>query len=133
VKGAQEKKPKAEKLPKECANCAALHIGLICPYCGHEKIPQAGVETIDGELVEFTPKKKATKTDKQRFYSMAIHLDRERGKGGKLAKGLYKGKFDVWPRGLGEWSMTPDQDFLNYERSRRIAYAKKMEAGRART
>jgi len=128
VKGAQEKKPKAEKLPKECANCAALHIGLICPYCGHEKIPQAGVETIDGELVEFTPKKKPTMQDKQKFWSMSLHVDSKRGQGGRMAKALYKGKFDVWPRCLNDRLIEPDQDFLNYVKSRQIAYVKKMEA-----
>lgn len=123
----QEKKPKAEKLPKECANCAALHTGKTCPYCGHERKPQAGIEEHDGELVEFgTKKKQPTKADKQEFWSMAIWLDRDRNKGGKLAKGLYKGKFGVWPVGLDYTPKQPDQNFYNYEKSRRIAYAKKM-------
>jgi hypothetical protein len=85
----------------------------------------AGVETLDGELIEFTPKKgRDTKADKQRFYAMAQWLDRERGKYGKLAMALYKGRFGVWPRGLSTAPMPPDQAFLNYEKSRRIAFAK---------
>jgi DNA repair protein RadD len=130
IRGVQEKKAKAEKLPKECANCAALHTGKVCPFCGHERTPQAGVETVDGELVELTGKAKApTKEDKQIFWSMALHLDHNRGKGGKLAKAIYRSKFGVWPQGLEHKMKHPDQAFYNYEKSRRIAYAKKM--GRA--
>lgn len=121
----QERTAKAEKLPKACANCMTLHAGRICPCCGHERVPVAGVETKDGELVEITGRKpKATMADKQRFWSMALHLDRVRGRNGKLAMGLYKGKFDVWPRGLIDAPIVPDHAFMNYERSRRIAYAK---------
>lgn len=130
----QERKAKAEKLPKPCNKCETLHTGLICPACGNERVPVAGVDTVDGELVEITGRKAAaTMADKQAFWSMALYLDRERGKGGKLAKGLYKGKFGVWPRGLDYKAIPPSADFYNYEKSRRIAYAKKMakQEGRA--
>lgn len=117
--------PQADKLPKACGNCGALQAGLQCPFCGHERKPVAGVETADGELIEITGKpKKATAADKQMFWSMALHLDRTRQRGGKLAKGLYKGKFGVWPRGLDDVSVAPDPAFMNYEKSRRVAYAK---------
>lgn len=125
----------AEKLPKECGNCATLHTGKVCPMCGHERKPQPGIEENEGELVELTSKPKAapTRDDKQRFWSMALWVDADRRKGGRLAKALYKGKFGVWPKGLDDITAHPDQAFLNYERSRRIAYAKKMEkqGGRA--
>jgi hypothetical protein len=82
---------------------------------------------VDGELVELTGKTKPpTKQEKQEFWSMALHVDHNRGKGGKLAKALYKGKFGVWPQGLENRMKHPDQAFYNYEKSRRIAYAKKM-------
>lgn len=123
----QERKPSAEKLPKECSNCAALHTGKTCPFCGHERNPYSGIEGAEGELVQIRGKiKRATMEDKQRFYSMALHLDQSRGRGGKLALGLYKGKFGVWPRGLDARPMPPDAAFYNYEKSRRIAYAKRM-------
>ena len=129
AKGDKEPKPPAEKLPKECANCAALMTGLVCPYCGHVKKIVSGVKEADGELVEVTGKRNpATHDDKQRFWSMALGLDHERGKGGKLAKGLYKGKFDVWPRGLIDRHIMPDQAFRNYAKSRAIAYAKSKDA-----
>lgn len=123
----QERKEGAEKLPKPCVKCETLHIGKICPACGHERKPVAGVDAAEGELVEITGKKvAATMADKQRFWSMALWVDRDRNKGGRLAKGLYKGKFGVWPRGLRDDPARPDMAFLSYEKSRRIAYAKKM-------
>jgi len=129
-----EKQPaeRKEKLPKECANCAALHTGLNCPFCGHERKPVAGVETVDGDLIEMTPgkAKQPTKDEKQRFWSMALWVDRQRKKGGRMAKGLYKGKFGVWPRGLEDIEVEPDTAFQNYEKASRIRYAKRMEKER---
>jgi hypothetical protein len=85
----------------------------------------ANVEAADGDLVEITGRKaKATKAKKQQFWSMALWIDRERNKGGRLAKALYKGKFEVWPRGLDDTPIVPDQAFRSYQKSRRIAYAK---------
>lgn len=123
----QESKPKAEKLPKPCIQCGVLHLGALCPSCGHERKPSGKVETAEGDLVEITGRKVApTMAEKERFWAMALWIDRERNKGGKLAKALYKGRFGVWPRGIGYTPAPPDQAFLNYERSRRIAYAKRM-------
>jgi hypothetical protein len=59
---------------------------------------------------------------------MALWVDDERGKGGRLAKGLYKGKFGVWPRDLRDSRKAPDFEFTSYEKSRRIYWAKKMDA-----
>ena len=129
-----EKQPteRKERLPKECANCAALHTGLICPFCGHERKPVAGVETVDGELIELTPKQvkceKATREEKQRFYGMALWLAGERGYKKGWAANKYREKFKVWPRGLDEAVTPPDKAFLNWEKSRRIAWAKRRAA-----
>lgn len=121
-----------EKLPNKCANCAALHKGLKCPYCGHKRKPIAGVETVDGELIELTPAKakneQATKAEKQLFYSMALWMAGQRGYKQGWAANLYRGKFQVWPRGLSDIATPADQAFLNYEKSRRIAYAKRKGA-----
>ena len=63
---------------------------------------------------------------------MALWLDAERGKGGRLANGLFKGKFGKWPDRLYPAPIPPDAAFLSYERSRRIAYAKSMATREAR-
>jgi superfamily II DNA or RNA helicase len=128
----QERKASAEKLPKPCSVCGVLHVGMLCPACGHERKPVSGVEAADGNLVQLSGRQIApTMAEKQAFWAMALHLDRERQRGGKLAKGMYKGKFGVWPKGLIDHPRPPDQAFMNYEKSRRIAYAKAMEAKKA--
>lgn len=130
--GEKQVTERKEKLPKECANCAALHTGLTCPFCGHERKPVAGVETVDGELIELTPKQakseKASREEKQRFYGMALWMAQERGYKRGWAANKYREKFDVWPRGLDDVVTKPDQAFLNWEKSRRIAYAKRRAA-----
>ena len=132
IPGEKQKSEIKEKLPKECANCSALHIGLTCPFCGHERKPVAGVETVDGELIELTPAKakteKATRDEKQKFYSMALWMAGQRGYKTGWAANKYREKFDVWPRGLDDVALPADQAFLNYEKSRRIAWAKRQGA-----
>lgn len=125
-----ERKPAAEKLPTECPKCAALRIGRLCPECGHESQPPK-IDHAKGELVQISGKVKLpTMADKQRFWSMALWLDDDRKRGGSLAKGLYKGKFGTWPRGLSHTLIRPDAAFMDYEKSRRIAWAKRKEAER---
>lgn len=127
--GERQERKKAEKLPKPCTACGALHTGLTCLSCGHERKPVSGVETADGELIEITETKaKATREAKQAFWGMALWLARQRGYQIGWAKHLYKQKMGVWPRGLDDVPQAPDQKFLNYEKSRRIAWAKRKAA-----
>lgn len=123
-------KPKAklrESLPGECSKCGVVYTGVVCPSCGHERKPfRQHVDAVEGSLVAVSGKVKvSTKADKQLFWSMALWVDRERGKGRKLALALYKGRFGVWPRGLKDISTAPDQAFANYVTHSRIAYAKR--------
>ena len=124
-----ERKPGTEKLPTPCPACGVLHVGMVCPACGNERRPSGKVATQDGELVQIAGGlPRATLADKQLFWSMALWLDNERGRGGKLAKGMFKGKFGVWPNRLKDVPTPPDRAFLNYDKARRIAYAKEMAA-----
>lgn len=121
-------KEKPEQVPRECPSCGAVKPRGVCPACGFEPKRQSEIEFEEGELVEITGKPKApTMQDKQKFWSMALAVDRERGKDGRLAKALYRSKYGVWPRGLNDNAMQPDGEFLSYERSRRIAFAKRKE------
>lgn len=123
----QERKPSAEKLPKECANCAALHSGKTCPFCGHERKPYSGVEEAEGDLVQVKGKvKRATPEDKQRFYGMALWMADQRGYKPGWAANLYRKKLGGWPRGLDQRRVPADGDFLNFEKSQRIAWAKRQ-------
>lgn len=122
---------KGEATPKDCPKCGALRKGRECIACGFVAARQSEVEPEPGELVEVKARKpKVAMVDKQAFWSMAQHVDAERGKGGKLALALYKAKFGVWPRGLDDTRRQPDAEFLSYERSRRIArsFAKRRAA-----
>ncbi len=124
-KGEKQKKTLPEKLPRACPKCGVLFTGLVCPACGRERKPVSGVETADGKLIRITGGKKTfTKNEKQQFWGMARWIDNERQKNGKLALALYKNKFGVWPRMLDARMIPPDNAFMNYEKSRRIAYAK---------
>ena len=123
--GERQKRAPTEKLPKECANCGALHTGLTCPFCGHERKPPPGMEVVDGELVRISGKKAApTLEQKQAFWSMALWMANERKYKRGWAANQYRTKFGVWPRGLSDVPKPPDQAFLNWEKSRRIAWAK---------
>ncbi len=122
---------KGEPMPKDCPSCGALKPAKArtCPSCGFQPQRQSEVEVEEGELIELKPKaEKFNRDDKQKFWSMALSVDRDRSKGGRLAKALYKGKFGVWPQGLSSNPIEPDGAFLSYERSRRIAYAKRRQA-----
>lgn len=122
---------KGEPMPKDCPSCGALKPAKArtCPSCGFQPSRQSDIEVEEGELIELKPKApKATRDDKQKFWSMAQFVDRQRGKGGRLAKALYRGKFGVWPKDLSSVPIEPDGAFLSYERSRRIAYAKRRQA-----
>lgn len=130
-----EKKPareaSVEKLPKPCPVCSTVFHGMICPGCGHEKKPPR-IEAAEGDLVELRGKKTPpTMDDKARFWGMALWLDADRQKGGRLAKALYREKFGVWPKGMPDKHIPPDKAFWNYEKSRRIAYAKSAAKRRA--
>lgn len=127
------RKEKGEAMPRECGSCGTLKAPKVreCPVCGFTPSRQSEIEFEEGQLVEVTRgkgKQQATMAEKQDFWSMALWLDRDRNRGGKLAKGLYKGKFKVWPKGLEDRPVTPSAAFMSYERSRRIAYAKSKGA-----
>jgi DNA repair protein RadD len=127
----QAAKPKAEKLPKPCPACETLHLGAVCPACGHEKKPASGITEAAGDLVEVTGRvRKVTLGEKQAFWSMTKHLQMERGWSDGRAAHFYRERFGVWPRGLMDAPRAPDRAFWGYEKSRRIAYAKRMEAQR---
>lgn len=70
--------------------------------------------------------KRATPEDKQRFYGMALWMADQRGYKPGWAANLYRKKLGVWPRGLDQRRIPADGDFLNFEKSQRIAWAKRQ-------
>jgi DNA repair protein RadD len=128
---AGEKKEKKEPLPKECPSCQYLKPAKVhkCPNCGFEPVKQSGVVNEDGELTEFTGKKKLKKheysnEEKQQFYSGLIYIQQERGYKEGWGANQFREKFGVWPNGYEKTSIFPSPEVSNYVRSRQIAYAK---------
>lgn len=125
----QERKGKAEKLPKACPACSCLITGLLCPFCGHERQPVAGVETGEGELVEVTGKRKpATSEEKQAWWSGIKSIQRERGRSDGWASHTYRDRFGVWPRGLDSRPGPATPEIRNFIKSKDIRFAKSREA-----
>lgn len=126
-KGEKKKQKKNERLPKECANCGGLHTGLTCPFCGNERKPVAGVETVDGTLVALTPRKKKvfTKEEKQMWWSGLLHIAANRGRARGWAAHTYRDKIGVWPRGLDDIPAVPGPEVFNYVKAKDIRYAKR--------
>lgn len=127
-KVAERKEESKEKLPKPCPKCSALFVGRTCPACGHDRKPFSGIEYVEGELVELTPKAKApTMEEKQVFFSGLLWIARDRGYKSGWAANQYREKFKVWPRGLSEIPSPPTQSVQNYVKSRAIAWAKRRK------
>jgi superfamily II DNA or RNA helicase len=127
----QQRGQKAEKLPKECGNCAALVAANPCPFCGHERKPVAGVDHVDGQLIEISGKAPVyTREQKQAWWSaiQAIKLDRRKSDG--WASHCYRDKFGVWPRGLDDRPGPVSQDVRNWVKAKAIRWAKSQEARR---
>lgn len=122
----QHSKPRnPERLPVPCPKCTAVFSGPVCVNCGTTRKPPR-TEVVEGELVQLhgTPAS-PSKTEKQQFWSMCLWIDQKRGKNGRMAKALYREKFGNWPKGLRDVLAEPDTPFLNYEKSRRIAFGKR--------
>lgn len=129
-KGRQKAEPKdAAVLPKECPKCAYLRPPKVsvCPSCGFKPEPRSNVEVEDGKLVAITKragKRVVSRDEKQRWYSGLLWIAQTKGYSRGWAGNKFRGKFDVWPRGLDEVPEAPLFDILNYVKSRQIAWAK---------
>jgi DNA repair protein RadD len=136
---AYEKDKPAAK-PKKCPNC---HIVIppgkrVCAFCKTELPFNHGVEQEEGELVLFEGVSQRTKTkqakaefDPQEFYSGFLGIAKQRGYSEGWAAHAYKEKFGVWPRNLDNTPKEPTRRVIDYDRHRRIKYAKGREKAQA--
>ncbi|WP_296222799.1 DEAD/DEAH box helicase [uncultured Sphingomonas sp.] len=127
--GGKQVKAAAEKLPKECANCAALHTGTTCPFCGHEKVIWSGVEIAAGDLVQISGKVvRATKEDKQRWYSAFLWISEQRQYNKGWAYHKYKARFGMAPHhSLQKIACVPDQEIENWVKSQQDAWKRQQK------
>ena len=124
-KATVERKPTAEKLPKECPSCAVLFSGKVCPSCGHERKPVGKVEYVDGELVEITGKKRApSRAEKQAWWSGLLSIGSARRRSVGWAKHAYRDKFGMWPKGLIEVPAPATAEMWSYVKAKDIRFAK---------
>ena len=125
--GEKAKKEPTEKEKKEskCPACGAFWTwkSNVCGSCGHER-PIRGVASVAGELQEYDGMTINFRDEQQKFYSQLLYYSRMRGyKDGWVAH-KYKEKFNVWPRGLQQIAVPPEQKTVRWIQSRNIAWAK---------
>lgn len=120
-----------EALPKECPSCTFLKPAKMrtCPICGFEPVRQSTVVCEDGDLLELTAgKSKASRADKQRWYSMLAYIAQQRGYASGWVSNQYREKFGVWPTGMNSLVREPTADVWRWVKSRQIAFAKRRAA-----
>ena len=125
--GRQER---SEPLPKECSQCSAIIPPKVnpCPACGHERKAQAGVEEVDGDLVEVKKgSAKATRAEKQAWWSGLLKIAAERKRSRGWAAHTYREKFGVWPRGLDDVAGPAAPEVWSYVKAKDIRFAKRKQ------
>lgn len=129
---------RAERAPTTCPRCKHSYkiktSTPTCPKCGFviegkSKMDGApsGIETKDGKLEKLTRDKKATKEDKQAFYSELISIQKQKGYAEGWTAHKYKAKFGVWPRGLAKLTRSPSTETKKFLQHLNIKQAKQRE------
>lgn len=117
--------PREKPLPKACPKCSYMKTVHVCPVCGFAPERQSDVEVLDGELVLLDRKKrKASKMDKQQFYSELIGYASTKGYREGWIAHKYREYFGVWPRGLDSVASEPSVDVKNFLKHMQIRHAK---------
>lgn len=131
--GKRTKREKATPLPQECKACSCLKPAGIhkCPSCGFAPERQSRIEEQQGELIQIKGGKKARKEatphSPQEVYSMLIWIQQDRDYNQNFAKAKFMERYGNWPVGLKHEPLAPDAVFLNWLKSRQIAYAKRKQ------
>jgi superfamily II DNA or RNA helicase len=118
--------PKEKPMPKACPKCSYLKKSHKCPVCGFAPERQSDVETREGSLVLLDKAKtaKATKDEKQAFYSQLIAIATARGYQGGWVSHKYREKFGVWPKGLQDVAIEPTAEVRKFLQHLQIRHAK---------
>jgi superfamily II DNA or RNA helicase len=117
--------PREKPLPKACPKCNYLKTVHTCPVCGFAAEKQSAIEVQDGELVLLDKRKtKATKMDKQAFYSQLLAIASTKGYRDGWISHKYREYFGVWPRGLDDVVAEPSVEVKNFLKHLQIRHAK---------
>lgn len=125
----ETKRETEERLPKECPRCTMLRPPKLkaCPGCGFEARPRSDVVCEDGELVELKRKGKADRVysneEKQHWWSMCLGIQRERNKKEGYASHIYRERMGVWPRGLADFPLPPNDEIKRFVTHRNMKRA----------
>jgi superfamily II DNA or RNA helicase len=118
----------------ECSQCNAIRTaGRPCPECGFlPKRPGSYHAISEGELVEHRRDGSLvpqfySETRKLEFYSMLVHIGRERGHKDGAAAHRFKERFGHWPSKNNVTPIRPDSEVIAWDRHCRIKYAKSMQ------
>jgi superfamily II DNA or RNA helicase len=111
-------------LPKACPSCSYVKTVHKCPVCGFAPERKANVDIKDGELVLLAKKSKASKVDKQAFYSQLIAIAESKGYREGWISHKYREYFGVWPRGLENVATEPTAEVRNFLKHLQIRHAK---------
>ena len=135
-KGDPYKDDKKAAKPRKCHKCHAVipNGQKSCPVCGERVVVVSGVQSVDGELIEFgsgaKPKKiVATMAEKQQWYSGMLALVREQGKNEGMAAHRYREKFGVWPNQLQKVPGAISLEVRNFDKHMKIRYIKGKQKG----
>lgn len=125
TKSASDAKRKTEK-PKDrkCPKCSFIKKAHTCPKCGFTPEVKNTVVTEEGELKAVS---RASKTDKQSFFSEMLWYANSKGFKPGFAANQYREKFGVWPRGLNEYPRPASLETMNWIKHKAIAFAKRKE------
>lgn len=124
--------PREKPLPKACPKCNYLKTAHVCPVCGFATEKQSKVEVQDGELVLLDKRKtKATKMDKQAFYSQLLAIASTKGYREGWISHKYREYFGVWPRGLEEVVAEPGVEVKDFLKHLQIRHAKSVGGAHA--
>ena len=123
---------KTEPKVKDCPQCYREFIGLRCS-CGYEIPIREQLETTEEELVKLSKvdNKLHTKEQKRDFYAMLTFYAQDKGYNKSWADHKYRERYQVWPNAIDKKTIDPirpDQDTMNWIKSRQIAFAKAREA-----
>jgi len=125
---AKEEQEKEEALPKVCPMCSYVKPAKVhkCPRCGHEPARPDKVTVGTGELVKLE-RTKATKEQKQAWWSQLLTVQRDKGYSRGWTSNKYKEKFGVWPVGMVDRAAPVTPEVRGWIQYTNIKYAKARE------
>ena len=134
--GLDGKRPSAQKKVKRvkekklltCSECCHVFEARDrCPQC-FAPVGDYGkkIAAVESDLVEIskTKKPKATHEEKQQFYSMLEHYRRQKNYQRGWKSWTYRDKYGIWPKGLDDNPIVPDDAFYRYMKYLDIKKAK---------